>query len=139
MVCHNLGWMAPTIRGDWKNLNCLIMVHRHTLLGAGKTRSETSYYMSSLNDVRAPEMRAYIQGHLGIENRCHWVLDTTYREDHNQTRDRHSAANQTILRRMALNAHNSMPFEGKKRKSLPKRELRATHDPAYLEQLLSLV
>jgi hypothetical protein len=26
---------------------------------------------------------------------------------------------------MALNAHNLMPFEGKKRKSLPKRELRA--------------
>ena len=76
MVCHDFGWMAPTIRGDWKNLNCLIMIHRHTLLGAGKTRSETSYYMSSLKDVRAPEMLAYIRGHWGIENRCHWVLDT---------------------------------------------------------------
>ena len=139
LVCHDLGWMAPTMRGDWKNLNRLIMVHRHTLLGAGKTRSETSYYMSSLKDVRAPEMLAYIRGHWGIENRCHWVLDTIYREDHNQTRDRHSAANHSILRRMALNAHNRMPFEGKKQKSLPKRELRATHDPAYLEQLLSLV
>lgn len=32
-----------------------------------------------------------------------------------------------------------MPFEGKKRKSLLKRELRATHDTNYLEQLLSLV
>ena len=74
-------------------------------------------------------MLAYIRGHWGIEIRCHWMLDTIYREDHNQTRDRHSAANHSILRRMALNAHNRMPFEGKKRKSLPKRELRATHDP----------
>ena len=52
MVCHDLGWMSPTIPGSWKNLNCLIMVHRHTLLGAGKIRSETSYYMSSPKDVR---------------------------------------------------------------------------------------
>jgi hypothetical protein len=35
---------------------------------------------------------------------------------------------------MALNAHNRMPFEGKNRKSLHKRELRATHNSDYLEQ-----
>ena len=139
MVCHDLGWMDPEVRGEWKNLSCVIMVHRRTLLGAGKTRSETSYHMSSLKDVKAPDMLTYTRNHWGIENRCHWVLDAIYREDHNQTRDRNSAANQSILRRMALNAHNRMPHEGKKRKSLPKRELRATHDTEYLEQLLSLV
>jgi predicted transposase YbfD/YdcC len=139
MVCHDLDWMAPEVRNEWKNLSCVIMVHRQTLLGAGKTRSETCYYMSSLKGVKAPELLAYIRNHWGIENRCHWVLDAIYREDHNQTRDRNSAANHSILRRMALNAHNRMPFEGKKRKSLPKRELRAAHDTPYLEQLLSLV
>jgi predicted transposase YbfD/YdcC len=139
MVCHDLSWMDPAIRGEWTGLASVIMVHRHTVLGAGKIRSETSYHMSSLPEVRAPEMLGYIRGHWGIENRCHWVLDAIYREDHNQTRDRNSAANHSILRRMALNAHNRMPFEGKKHKSLPKRELRATHDTDYLEQLLSLM
>ena len=139
MICHDLDWMDPAIRKAWTGLSCVIMVYRHTLLGAGKIRSETSYYMSSLQDVRGPEMLAYIRGHWGIENRCHWVLDAIYREDHNQTRDRNSAANHSILRRMALNAHNRMPFEGKKHKSLPKRELRAAHDTDYLEQLLSLM
>ncbi|NJM37848.1 MAG: ISAs1 family transposase [Akkermansiaceae bacterium] len=115
------------------------MVYRHTLLGAGKIRSETCYYMSSLKGVKAAELLAYIRNHWRIENCCHWVLDAIYREDHNQTRDRNSAANHSILRRMALNAHNRMPYEGKKRKSLPKRELRAAHDTEYLEQLLSLV
>jgi hypothetical protein len=69
------------------------------------------------------------------------VLDAIYREDHNQTRDRNSAANHSILRRMALNAHNRMPGTGtgKRRNSLPKREMRAALNPAYLEQLLSLV
>lgn len=139
VVCHDLGWMDPATLNDWKGLACVIMVHRDTLLGAGKTRSETSYYMSSLQNARASDLLGYIRGHWGIENRCHWVLDAIYREDHNQTRDRHSAANHSILRRMALNAHNRMSFEGKKRKSLPKRELRAAHDPSYLEQLLSLM
>lgn len=139
MVCHDLGWMDPSVRGEWKGLACVIMVHRHTVLGAGKTRGETSYYMSSLEDVRAKEMLGYIRGHWRIENCCHWVLDAICREDHNQTRDRNAAANLSVLRRMALNAHNRMPFEGKKRKSLPKRELRAASHSDYLEKLLSLV
>jgi hypothetical protein len=69
----------------------------------------------------------------------HWVLDAIYREDHNQTLDRNAAANLGTLRRMSLNAHNRMPAEGKKPKSLPKRELRAAQDEAYLEKLLSLM
>ena len=80
-----------------------------------------------------------VRGHWGIENRCHWVLDAICREDHNQTRDRNAAANQATLRRMALNAHNRMPYEGKRPKSLPKRELRALTDKTYLEKLLSLM
>lgn len=128
MVCHDLDGMDPAIRGESKGLACLIMVHRHTLLGAGKTRSETGYYMSRLKDVRALAMLGYVRGPWAIENSCHWVLDAICREDHNQTGDRNSAANHSTLRRMALNAlnaHNRMPFEGKKRKSLPKRELPA--------------
>jgi predicted transposase YbfD/YdcC len=139
MICHNLDWMDEALRKEWKDLSCVIMVHRTTLLGSGKTRSETSYYMSSLENVRAKAMLGYIRGHWRIENSCHWVLDAIYREDHNQTRDRNAAANQSILRRIALNAHNLMPFEGKKRKSLPKRELRAASQSTYLEKLLSLV
>ncbi len=139
VVCHDLGWMDARIRAEWKNPGCVVMVHRHTLPGAGKTRSETNYHISSLKGTRAKEMPGYIRGHWGIENRCHWVLDAIYREDHNQTRDRNAAANLSTLRRMALNAHNQMPFGGKKHKSLPKRELRAARDDAYLEQLLSLM
>ena len=67
------------------------------------------------------------------------MLDTIYREDHNQTRERNSASNLATLRRMALNAHNRLGEKAKKNKSLPKRELRALKDEAYLEELLSLV
>ena len=139
MISYDLDWMDQTVLEEWKGLSCVIMVHRATLLGSGKTRSETSYYMSSLEDVRAKGMLGHIRGHWRIENSCHWVLDAIYREDHNQTRNRNAAANQSTLRRIALNAHNLMPFEGKKRKSLPKRELRAANQNSYLEKLLSLM
>lgn len=139
IVCHNLDWMDATVRAEWKDIGSVAMVHRHTLLGAGKVRSETSYYISSLADTRAPEMLGYIRGHWGIENSCHWVLDAICREDHSQVRDRKAASNFGTLRRMALNTHNLAVAGEKKRKSLPKRELRAAHDEAYLEKLLSLV
>lgn len=139
MVCHNLDWMDQTIREQWKALSCVIMVHRHTLLAGGKTRSETCYYMSSLKGVQAPELLAYIRAHWGIENCCHWVLDAIYREDHNQTRHRVAAKNLATLRRIALNTHNLIQPESPKHKSLPKRELRAAQDRAYLEKLLSLM
>lgn len=139
LVCHDLSWMDETVRGEWPRLASVVMVHRHTTLGGGKIRSETSYHISSLGETRAAEMLGYIRGHWGIENRCHWVLDAICREDHNQTRDRHAAANLSTLRRIALNAHNRMPQQGKKPKSLPKRELRAASDETYLEKLLSLM
>ena len=139
LVCHDLSWMDRDIHSDWPGLAAVVMVHRETLLGCGKTRSETSYYISSLGGVRAEEMLKYIRGHWSIENQCHWVLDAVCREDHNQTRDRNAAANLATLRCIALNAHNRMPQEGKRRKSLPKRELRAASDEGYLEKLLSLV
>lgn len=139
LVCHQLDWMNPKIRKAWKGLGSIIMVHRHTVLGAGKVRDEVSYYMSSLTKTPASKLLEYIRGHWKIENNCHWVLDAIYREDHNQTRERNAASNLGTLRRMALNAHNRLASSEKKYKSLPKRELRALKDETYLEKLLSLV
>ena len=139
LVCHNLDWMSGEIKKAWKGLGSVMMVHRRTLLGAGKVRDQISYYMSSLTEIQAGKMLSYIRGHWKIENNCHWMLDTIYREDHNQTRERNSASNLATLRRIALNAHNRLAQKAKKHKSLPKRELRALKDEAYLEELLSLV
>ena len=121
------------------NLGSIIMINRRTLLGAGEVREQISYCMSSLTEICAKEILSYIRGYWKIENNCHWILDTIYREDHNHTRERNSASNLATLRRMALNAHNRLAESTKKHKSLPKRELRALKDGAYLEELLSLV
>ncbi len=141
VVCHSVDWMESSIRDAWKGLNCVVMVTRHSDLGEGKTRSETSYYMSSLEGVRAAQMQCYIRGHWGIENSCHWVLDTLFREDHNQTRAKNAAKNLSTLRRIALNALKQASDDStrKRPKSLTKKQLQAAHDDAYLEEVLSLM
>ena len=141
VVCHSIDWMQSSIRDEWKGLNCVVMVSRHCELGGGKTRSETSYFMSSLKGVEAEEMQRYIRGHWGIENSCHWVLDTLFREDHNQTRAKNAAKNLSTLRRIALNALKQASDNStrKRPKSLTKKQLQAAHDDAYLEEVLSLM
>jgi len=45
----------------------------------------------------------YVRGHWGIENRLHWSLDVTFREDTLRNRLGHSAENFSRIRRLALN------------------------------------
>lgn len=141
IVCHNLDWMDAEIRAAWQSLACIILVQRQVLLECGKWRTEVHYYMSSLKGVKAKRMQKYIRGHWRIENSCHWVLDTLFREDHNQTGKRNAAKNLSTLRRIALNALKQATDHSKRKRpsSLTKKQLRAAHDEDYLEEVLSLV
>jgi len=66
-------------------LNSLIMVEsRSSKLDEAKETREIRYYISSLKS-NASEQQQKIRQHWSIENSCHWVLDTAFREDHNQT------------------------------------------------------
>jgi len=55
------------------------------------------------NGRDAKGMLAYIRGHWGIENKLHWSLDVTFREDTLRNRIGHSAENFSRIRRLALN------------------------------------
>jgi len=143
VVCHELAWMDHDIRAMWKGLGSIMMVTRRSETKAGKVRTQTSYYMSSLKEERAEKIQGYIRGHWRIENSCHWVLDTLFREDHNQTVQRNAAKNLGTLRRIVLNALKQAPDHSarnrKRPSSLTRKQLRAMHDEAQLEEILSLV
>lgn len=94
----------------WYGLQSIICVIRRTMRQRQSGESpawEVHYYLSSLPPVAAilgPRIRA----HWGVENRCHYLLDMTFGEDHCQTRDRTAAQNLSILREMSgalLKAH----------------------------------
>lgn len=141
VVCHYLEWMDTEIRAAWKELSCIILVQRQVCDNEGKWHQETHYYMSSLKGVRAKKIQKYIRSHWRIENSCHWVLDTLFREDHNQTGKRNSAKNLATMRRIALNALKQATDHSTRKRpsSLTKKQLRAAHDEAYREEVLSLV
>lgn len=132
--------MDPKILAAWKAIACIILVKRQVLESGRKWRTEIHSYISSLKGTKAQEIQKYIRSHWRIENCCHWVLDTLFREDQNQTGKRNAPKNLSTLRRIALNALTDASDHGKRKRpsSLPKKQLRAAHDEAYLKEVLSL-
>ncbi len=65
--------------------------------------TERRYYISSIEDPHAQTMLRHARGHWGIENKVHWSLDVTFREDTLRNRIGYSAENFSRIRRLALN------------------------------------
>ena len=106
-----------------------------TIVTTGKKRKkERRYYLSSKEESAAYFQKA-VRQHWSIENQCHWVLDTCFREDHNQTRKANAAKNLGTVRRIVLNILKEDPgIKG----SLPAKRRRALMNRTYRERLLSL-
>ena len=137
LVCHNLNWMQKSIKSKWKGLKSVVMVERKVKLEDGSSRREAAFYMSSL-DAPASEMQKYIRNHWQIENSCHWVIDTVFKEDANQVSLRKSGKNLSTMRRIAHNTLKLAPEISKTKKpaSLTKKQLRASQDLTYRELCL---
>jgi predicted transposase YbfD/YdcC len=134
-VNHRLDWMDTEIRAKWRNLRSLIHVETQTTqLDSDEVRREVRYYISSL-DEPASAFQSHIRQHWSIENSCHWVLDTAFREDHNQTYIGHAAKNLGALRRIVLNL---LKIDLTDTRSLPKKRRRAMLDLSYRDALLAL-
>jgi len=89
-------------RGDWTGLRSFVCVESERTID-GRTSSDRRYYISDLGGTDARTMLEYVRGHWGIENRLHWSLDVTFREDTLRNRVGHSAENFSRIRRLALN------------------------------------
>jgi predicted transposase YbfD/YdcC len=85
--------------------------------------------------LRHLNLKKAIRQHWSIENQCHWVSETCFREDHNQTRKANAAKNLGTVRRIVLNILKEDPgIKG----SLPAKRRRALMNRTYRERLLSL-
>lgn len=134
-VTSELDWMIPSIRRKWNGLSSLIMIESETYcLGSKKTTTQKRFYISSMK-AGAEVFQSLIRKHWSIENGCHWVLDTLYREDHSQVRVKNAVRNFAVLRRLA---QNILKADATINKSLPMKQMRAMACDEYREQLLSL-
>jgi len=87
-------------REKWTGLKTFGLAIRRSIAG-GKETVEHRYYISSLSR-HGRRFAGCVRGHWSIENKLHWVLDMTFREDESRVRERCLADNLGWLRRLAL-------------------------------------
>jgi predicted transposase YbfD/YdcC len=133
-VIREVDWLSADRRfpGELRlpRVTCLVKVQAETER-AGHAHSEMRYYISSAA-LDAPRAAQAVRGHWGIENRLHWVLDVTFKEDQSHLRKGVGARNMAVVRHFASNLVRGAD-DGK---SLKLRRKRATWTTAYLNNLL---
>jgi predicted transposase YbfD/YdcC len=130
-----LDWMEPSIRNNWKNLAGVGLVERQREI-KGKISIERTLYIGSRGITSAQALATAARGHWGIENRLHWVLDVTFREDECRVRVGHAPRNLSLLRKFALTLLRQ--DQQYLKRSLRSRRKTADRIPDYRESLLGL-
>ncbi len=116
----------------WAGMKTIAMVTRQREI-KGKTSTEKSYFISSLNNDAAAIANA-IRAHWGIENSLHWCLDIAFREDHCRIRKDHAPENFGIIRHMAINL---LKRETSLKGGIQAKRLKAAWDHDYLLKILA--
>lgn len=124
-------------QGRWWQLKSLIQVVRErtmtmTMGNPATPQREVHYFLSSL-DAEAATLAGYIRDHWLIENRLHWILDVTFREDDSRARVGFQPDNLAVLRRIAFNL---LKRETSTKRSLKRKRFVAAMDTDYLLQVL---
>jgi predicted transposase YbfD/YdcC len=115
----------------WPNLRSVVCIESTRRIGEAVS-IEARHYLSSL-PADATALSAAIRSHWGIENRLHWVLDVTCREDDSRVRVGHAPENFAILRHIALNL---LRQDRSSKGSVPTKRFRAALNDRYLRSLL---
>lgn len=96
---EEVGWYADAKK--WKNLKSFGMVKKKVLMKSGEETEETRYYISSL-PVNIELFERATRGHWGVENRLHWQLDFTFKDDRNTTMEKTDAKNLQMMKKISL-------------------------------------
>jgi predicted transposase YbfD/YdcC len=109
-VERDVSWLGQS--EAWPSLRSLILVEAERTR-RGVTSCERRAYISSC-DEPANVLAAKVRGHWHVENKLHWVLDVTFREDHARISRKHGAESMAVMRKLAMNllSRAPAPFEG---------------------------
>lgn len=126
-----LAWFAD--KAKWEGLQSVGFVESVREC-AGQTTRERRYYLSSL-PLDVENFARAVRGHWGVENKLHWVLDVSFREDQSRARAGYAAENLATLRRLALNL---LKREKSKKRGIKGKMLNASWHHPYLLRLLGV-
>lgn len=140
--CHTLkaSTLPSETRAQWSGLEAIVRVtYSRTEVDSStaakaqfKTINQVRYYLSS-RSLTPKKAFSIIRSHWAIENKLHWALDVGFGEDDCQIRERVSAENFSILRRIALSLLNQ---EKTTKRSLRRKRLVAAWNRDYLSTVL---
>lgn len=93
-------------KNSWKSLHSIGLVKK-TIQKNGKETIENRYYISSLF-IDIKEFSNAIRNHWSVENKLHWHLDFTFREDKNTTKNKNALLNLQIVNKFVLGILNKV-------------------------------
>lgn len=127
--CADIEWLRDR-HPDWADLSSIGRVISTREVG-GRTTQQTRYFISSL-PIDANRFARAVRSHWGIENRLHWVLDMTFRDDDSRVRKDQAPKNFAVVKHMAMNLLN----KAKDKKSLRVMRKKAGWNNRFLMQIL---
>jgi predicted transposase YbfD/YdcC len=126
---------APqSVQRHWPGAQSIVRVCRESTDGQGQKSKEVRDFVSSL-PAEVERLAGLIRGHWGIENRLHWSLDVTFREDASRIRQGHGPENTALLRRLTLSI---LKQDTRYSDSLRCKRLRAGWETSALEHFLMI-
>ncbi len=108
-------WIEEAKR--WRGIRSVIKLERERHIKGKETTNETQYYISSLG-IDPKAVSQSIRAHWEVENKAHWVLDVTYKEDDCRIRKSDGAENVGVIRRFCLNMARLHPKNASMRRKL---------------------
>ena len=131
-ICDDVSSLPQTRK--WQSVHGAAML-RYRTEGSGRNTDETQYVIFSQQDKTAAELLSDKRKHWGIENKLHWVLDMTYREDDSRARSEYSAENLNVIRHMTFNILKQMDDQSM---SLARRQKWCLGSDAYFNQTMEM-
>jgi predicted transposase YbfD/YdcC len=130
-VCNDLSLIQGNFSA-WEALKSVIEVSSRTLR-EGELTFDNRYFISTRPWKNVQAIAKIIQEHWHIENKSHYVLDVSCREDHAHIKNQSIAFNLAILRRAALNIINKY----KNNESSAIKQLKAATNTDFFEKICS--
>jgi predicted transposase YbfD/YdcC len=114
----------------WKGMNMIGIVESTREIN-GKCSTETRHFIGSIG-ADARTFAGAVRQHWGIENKLHWGLDVSFREDECRVRDTRARENLAVLRHIAMTRLKQDPAK----LGIKTKRLKAGWSESYLEDLL---
>jgi predicted transposase YbfD/YdcC len=128
-VCHGPKWVENA--SEWTNLHSVVQIKSKS----NKGQPDVRYYISSIAKLEAEQAASLARGHWSVENKLHWQLDVTLREDGKRNRKDASAENLSLLRKILLNVVQTHEPKMSKKRIIKKM----IWNPEYCLQMLAKI